>query len=909
MRSRVIGRDREIEAANRLLSATAETRKLLLVGEAGIGKTTIWGAIVDEAAERGFSTLTASPSEAEAELPFAVLTDLFARVDPSTLDRLPEPQCTALEQALRRRRSSRNIDPTAVALGTLGVLRLLADEGPSLVAIDDLQWVDAPSMRALSFALRRVGDARITLVASVRAGFDSVLASTAAADAAASTRIELTGLESRHLAQLVLERTGRALSPAQLRELARLSGGNPFYALELAATGEAQLAAPESLAAALRIRLSALRDDTRRTALTVATLGRVDEPVIRRLHGPGLDELRSAGLVDDVHGALWFVHPLLASTVLEMYTDDERRAVHLALATALEDPDERALHLGRGTDTASEAVAAELEQAAARVDARGAPETAARLAERAAELTPDDDVAATTRRLLAASDLYQVAGEGRDHVRPLLERLASSLPAGPDRARALVRLGWLGAQMDTISTAEAVAYQERALQEAGGAGDVEVAAHAVLARMRGTGGDYRSALRHGERAVSAVSGTIPNLMFPSPHGELGIARFLTGHGLDEQLFLEGIEAESQGLEWEPYQGVRLRFALALLYAGDTSRSRALLHELLERSRALDRVRSVAGCHLHLVELEVRSGDLAQAEEHATEFAYLDLQLRGELGREWYPSGLVASHLGRAGDARRILQDGVAYSREIGSAIWLAHHLGALGHLELSAGDLEAAREALAEVPALLRTAGLGEWSVHPFHPDAIETLVGLGEVEEAGALTEELEEYGRRLDRPWGVATACRSWALIASARGADDDALAAAEEALATHERFDWPLEKARTLLVTGVVLRRVGRRRDAATVLDEARVILTALRNPLWLAKVEAEAGRLGGRRGSGDELTPTEERVAELAAAGLRNVEIAARLHVTPKTVEATLSRVYRKLGVRSRTELAHRAAAAE
>jgi DNA-binding CsgD family transcriptional regulator len=335
----------------------------------------------------------------------------------------------------------------------------------------------------------------------------------------------------------------------------------------------------------------------------------------------------------------------------------------------------------------------------------------------------------------------------------------------------------------------------------------------------------------------------------------------------------------------------------------------LLHELLERSRALDRVRSVAGCHLHLVELEVRSGDLAQAEEHATEFAYLDLQLRGELGREWYPSGLVASHLGRAGDARRILQDGVAYSREIGSAIWLAHHLGALGHLELSAGDLEAAREALAEVPALLRTAGLGEWSVHPFHPDAIETLVGLGEVEEAGALTEELEEYGRRLDRPWGVATACRSWALIASARGADDDALAAAEEALATHERFDWPLEKARTLLVTGVVLRRVGRRRDAATVLDEARVILTALRNPLWLAKVEAEAGRLGGRRGSGDELTPTEERVAELAAAGLRNVEIAARLHVTPKTVEATLSRVYRKLGVRSRTELAHRAAAAE
>ena len=107
------------------------------------------------------------------------------------------------------------------------------------------------------------------------------------------------------------------------------------------------------------------------------------------------------------------------------------------------------------------------------------------------------------------------------------------------------------------------------------------------------------------------------------------------------------------------------------------------------------------------------------------------------------------------------------------------------------------------------------------------------------------------------------------------------------------------------GVILRRLARRRDAAAALVRSRSIFASLGNPLWLARVDAEAGRLGGRRGAGDELTPTEARVAELASQGLRNAEIAARLYVTPKTVEATLSRVYRKLGVRSRTELAHRA----
>jgi DNA-binding CsgD family transcriptional regulator len=893
----VIGRERELaEASGFLADAAGRGGGLVFAGVPGIGKTTVWAAAVDDAAARGFRVLVARPSEAEVELAFSVLSDLLGSVEEPLFAGIPGAQRAALENALRRNETAgAGFDPAAVGLATLGVLRLLAESAPVVVAIDDLQWVDGPSLRVVTYALRRLGDARVALVGSVRAGIEL--------DLPAVDRMEIGRLSKRHLAELVFERTGRTLSPPQLQRLADLSDGSPYYALELAAGAGLDGAMPETLAGALRLRLAGLSDAARTAGLMAAALGRFDERVLGGDARSILDELRAAGVVDHAR----FAHPLLASTLLEMHTAEEQRLAHLALADILDDLDERAVHLGHGTATAGDAVASELEEASLRLDARGAPETAAALAERAAELTPDTDQPGRTRRLLAAADLYSAAGEGREHVVPLLKELVDTLPPGSDRARALVRFGWLGAQIDTMTGDEAIAHQEQALAEADGAGDVDMAAHAVLARMRGLGGDYRAALHHAELAMRAEGP--PNGMFPSAAAELAIARWYSGLGLDEQLFADGIAIAAMSARVsEPYQSPELQLARALLHSSELARSRAILLELLELSRELDRVRSTAGCLLQLTELEVRAGRLAQAEAYAAEFAILDRQLRGELGNEWYPTGVVAMHLGRVDDALRILNAGVVYSRSIGSTVWLAHHLWALGHLHLAVGKLPEAREYLAPLPQLIRETGLAEWSAHPGHPDAIETFVGLGEIDEAAELTAELEEYGARLDRPWALATAARSQALLSSARGEIDEALAAAERALAEHERLDWPFEHARTRLVTGTILRRLGRRRDAAAMLAQARSDFAALRNPLWLARVEAEERRLGGRRAT-TELTPTEERVAELAGRGLRNAEIAAQLFVTPKTVEATLSRVYRKLGVRSRTELAGRLASTE
>jgi DNA-binding CsgD family transcriptional regulator len=897
----MIGREGELaEAFGFLDEAARRACWLLLVGEPGIGKTTIWSAVLDEATSRAGSVLVARPSEAESELPFAVLADLFGSTCEQTLTALPPGQRLALEQALRRRETHTSVDPVALALAVAGVLRLLAASATVVVAIDDAQWIDPPSRRALLFALRRIDEEPVGVIATVRSEFEEQLLGLVARDPGSIVRVQIGGLGERELARLVADRTGTIPTALELKRLVELSLGSPYYALELASVKNGGSSVAGDLAATLRARLSTLSGSARKAGLTAATLGRFDGTVT----GPGVDELRAAGVVDVSSGRLRFAHPLLASTLLDMHTDDERRSIHARLAAVLDDPDEQAMHLARATDVPDEAVAAELERAAGRLDLRGAPETAAFLAERAAGLTPDTEGESATRRLILAADLYQAAGEGSAHVLPLLERLNETLPPGPDHARVLLRLGWLGAMMDTLSTPEVVALLQRALTEAGDTPDVTAAAHAALARLLGNGGDYRSAHRHASLAVAAGELTEANLMFPSPSGELGTATFFSGRGFDEQLFEHAIERESVPSHVaEPYQSPKLQFALGLLYTGQLSRARAALGELLQLSVDLGRVRSTAGCILHLIELEVRAGNLGQAETHAAEFVHLDRQLRGERSAEWYPSGLVAMQLGRVEEARRILRSGVDHSRSIEWTIWLAHQLWALGHLELVLGNLEAAREALEPLPAMLRETGLGEWAVHPVHPDAIETLVGIGELDGAAELADELEAYAHRLDRPWGLATAYRSRALIASARGANDAALELADLALVEHERLEWPLERGRTLLVRGCILRRLGRRRDAGVTLAEARSLFAAIDSPLWHARAEAEERRLGGKRRTGT-LTATEARVAELAAQGLRNTEIAARLYVTPKTVEATLSRAYRKLGLRSRTELARR-----
>jgi DNA-binding NarL/FixJ family response regulator len=233
-------------------------------------------------------------------------------------------------------------------------------------------------------------------------------------------------------------------------------------------------------------------------------------------------------------------------------------------------------------------------------------------------------------------------------------------------------------------------------------------------------------------------------------------------------------------------------------------------------------------------------------------------------------------------------------------------MAALGFLELSLEQFEAAAQRLAPMVAGAASMGVNEPVSIPFAGDAAEALIALGQMEQATVIVDQLEHNGRRLDRAWALAIGARCRALLLAASARVDEAMQAGERALIEHDRLGMPIERARTLLVMGQLERRRGKRKAAKALLSQAQEIFGGTGALLWADKAQRELQRLGMHPGRIGQLTPSEQRVGQLAATGLTNREVAAALFISPKTVEANLARVYQKLEIRSRAELGRRMA---
>jgi DNA-binding CsgD family transcriptional regulator len=267
----------------------------------------------------------------------------------------------------------------------------------------------------------------------------------------------------------------------------------------------------------------------------------------------------------------------------------------------------------------------------------------------------------------------------------------------------------------------------------------------------------------------------------------------------------------------------------------------------------------------------------------------------------YRKALVDAHRGRIDEARAAAEEAVALSEAVQHTSVRAMILGVLGFLELSLGDAPAADRHLRPVLTWL-DAGEMALASFPASPYAVEALIEVGELEQARELLAQFEREGRELESPWVLALAARLRGLLEAAAGDLPGALVSLERALAEQEGKGWPFERARTLLALGQTQRRAKQKRAARESLQAALAVFEELGSPLWAEKARADLLRLGGRpRGTG-ELTPTEERVAALVGEGRTNREVSAALYVTERTVEGHLTRVYAKLGVRSRAELA-------
>ena len=473
--SALVGRQAELEVIEAFLDRVeGGPAALVLEGEAGIGKTTLWQSGVATARSRGFTVLSARPVQSEAQLAYASVADLLAGLSDDGFTDLPEPQREGLAAALLKTTpSSPAPQPRAIAAGFLSVLRRLSGRGPVLLAIDDVPWLDRSSARAIEFAARRLSGP-IGVLLALRADDRTESAEPVALPVPDELeRLQVGPLSLGGLQQLIKGRTGRTLSRPVLVRIQGLTGGNPFFALELVqVVGEGPILTPgarlpRTLTALARVRLKGLDPALGDVLLGAAAL---TAPTVERLEqvtdGDAARQLERAhdlGIVEVAGGRVRFSHPLLASGVYAMASAAQRRAVHrrIAAAAGLES-EERARHLALTATSADEATIAVLDDAADGARRRGATSAAADLLEMALALGATDPL----RRIRAAA--YEFDAGNPSRARALLEDTIAGLPSGSVRAEALRLLASVRLHDDSYQDADRLLRQ--ALTEAARSG-------------------------------------------------------------------------------------------------------------------------------------------------------------------------------------------------------------------------------------------------------------------------------------------------------------------------------------------------------------------------------------------------------------------------------------------------------
>jgi len=915
----VVGRAVELQAVDRLLDHLArEPGALLLEGSPGIGKTTVWCHVGLRAAARAMLVLSCRPVEAEVKQTFAALADLLEPVADRILSRLPDPQRIALEVALLRI-SPAGPPPNARAVGAavLSSLRLLAAERPVLLAIDDLQWLDRASAEVLAFALRRIGTQPVGVAAALRLEEvrRRVPLALETAFAGPVARVLLGPLSLSALHHVIRVHLDQVFPRPTLRRIADASGGNPFFALELAralveggvrpSPGK-PLPVPDTVLTLVLRRLERLPARAHRALLVAAATSAPSVELVSRAIGrrdgeAAIARTRQARVLEQADGELRFAHPLIASAVYSSATTDERREVHRRLARIVAAPEERAHHLALAAARPDERVARALDEAASIARRRGAPDAAAEFQEQAARLTPADDGVASRRRRTLAAEHFSHAGD-RARARSLLTSVLAEEPPGAARARALHLLGMIRGQEDSF--VDAIPHLEEALAQAQDDG-TRVAIQLDLAFAIFSAGDMvRAAALSAEALVLAEqlgdAGLIAEAIASAAVGAFALGRGIDRQAIERALRLEDRSRSAQ-LMLRPGAIAAQIAALDGRFAEACTAYRELCGWATERGEESD----VAFLLVSLARCEWWRGDFAAAIRDADEAMLIAAQTGNESMRAvaYAHRGGARASSGDVAGARADLRQAMALGEASRYAQVLVWALGNQAVLELSLGDAAAAERALAPLVAHVEATGIGEPFVVHFLPDALEALIGVGQLDRAAELLQSFDERARALDRRWAIAGAASSRGLLAAARGDLDGATAAAAAAVECWERLEMPVDLGRALLSLGRIQRRRGERRAARATLARALEVFRDRGAPLWAERAEAELRRIPTRRVS-TELTETEERVAALVAQGQTNREVARALFMAPKTVEANLMRVYGKLGIRSRAELGAR-----
>lgn len=911
----LVGRGREqtrlVDFAGRMREGPAA---LLIRGEPGIGKTMLWREGVATAESEGVRVLVARCAEAEMPIPLGAVSDLLDPVFAEISDEMVEPHRRALAAALGTETGpGARPDRLTLLRGLVAAFRALAADTPLLLAVDDVQWLDPASARVLSFAVRRIGGEPIGVLATLRGDAETrdPLGLADAFQPGAFAEITVGPLGLGHLKRLLHQRFDVRLPRSTMSAVHTASRGNPMFALEFARAAErepadlrAQLPVPSSLEELVSERVKALPAETRPLLQLVSASERATTSVLAKALGETaaaamVDEAVSVGAISvGADGVVRFTHPLLGSAVYFDVSPARRRALHLELAGLVDDLEQQARHLALATSGDDEGIAGVVERAAEAAAQRGAPDAAAVLATEAVRLTPPDEEAARVRRTFAGAGFLMEAGdvnEARVRIEPLLD---SGVPPAV-RSQALV----FRAETE---------HQDRPLLRALLREAIDIAPDPRVRwqawiRYAQQGGwisaDARTAVESAREALDIANELDDPQLIAASTAALAFYDAARGHrdtGFREAE-LARVASLPRVAPWQITPAISVGYRL--LWSGELDRARAVLRrEYEELVRQGSMLRLPLYVMLALADLEWRAGRLSAADAYVKDArAILEDAMPGGAHAVGHVQVVAIGSLGRVEEARTIaaadLQTSVRYQDQGQVRVpW------ALGHVELAAGNPAAAWAVLDGLPEALDEFGIAEPGWHPILPDVVEALVALGHLDEAEAVLSQLESQAAALDHRWATPAALRCRALVLLAHERADDAAAAAERAAAAFAEIGFPLDRARSLLVAGAAKRRAGQRRQAADSLASAIEILNELGAPLWVERAEDELRRASPRPRRDRELTGAERRVAALVADGMTNREVAAQLFTTVATVEAHLTRIYRKLGLRSRTQLA-------
>lgn len=923
---RLVGRDAELGRLEAWLRNPGELPSAVVIeGEPGAGKTALFRTVVQSARAQSYRVLEAIPAQPEVGLGYSGLMDLMGPAVGEVLPVLPPPQRDALLVALLMRPvGDAPPDRLAVGAATRHALEHFASHGPVLVAIDDLQWLDAATSNALAFAMRRLTTEPIAFLGARRR--EAAGPGPIAATLKRAHDLPLGPLSVGAIHAILRDRLDLALDRPRLLRLHDLSGGNPFYAIELGRglkEGNLQLNAsdvlPPSLDSLVGGRITALPPATIPVLASAAMTSDPTLALLARLHGRRVATaaLRAAvaanvilPLGEGLDATVQFTHPLLAAAVIAATSPRQRQALNGSLAASVSDPVQRARHLAASASGPDPDVAAVLEDAAALASSRGAPSIAADLATVARHMTPDLDAAGALRRGAAAAEHQFEAGDAAGAMAALGSLIDGADP-GPVRARLMAMKARFSHFGDDVG--EGVRLLKAALAEAGADARLRAWIDEGLAwgllLMRS---DLPAAVVHAESATRLAARAGDASLHAEALAALALARLETGQpALRQMRRAVSLEPATRGLRVLRHPSFALGYLLSCM--DQFAEASSVFQDLRGRAARQGDDSALASILGQLSLIEAHTGNLRVALTLATDANELALEAgqRPMQAVALSRVALVAAMRGStqetqaAADGALLLAGGEAFDPAHPAAA-LARGgeiaLVALGLVAVAHERWEEAHRYLGPLGDHMLNAGIREPGELRFLLDDVEALVGLGQMAEAADRLAALMAIADDTGRPSARVAAAIGQGLVAAATGDPIAGLTPLAEAVTLAEGLPLPLLQGRAHLALGRVQRRARRRAAAREALEAARARFRSIQAEGWVAVAEREINRIGGRTRSLDELTATEMRVARLVAEGMSNAEAAAALFVTPKAVEANISRIYSKLGLRSRIELA-------